>query len=201
MQGVKIAELRRWSSRSCLEHLLINIAHSETLRNMNPHYRAKTYCARVVFPDPAIPYMPITEKHLLVLELGSESLDELDIYLLSETVIIGDVQDVFGIVEGGPEPICPQLDVSPLVWRDPVRTLQHKGQLREEPDLQISQLLGYVEAEESAAVSEKPGSDGRCDPAQRGHNPPNRSNLRHGRELGPAYLPPREGYNVFQVGH
>ena len=80
--------------------------------------------------------------------------------LLLEAVIVGDVKDVLGVVEGGLEPPRPLLHATPLPGRDPFGLLPHQLQLREKTLLQIAQLLRLVEAEKGKAMVEEPGGDG-----------------------------------------
>lgn len=109
------------------------------------------------------------------------------INLVAEAAIVGDVEDVFGVVEGGPEAIGPQLDVIPLLQWDPLGMLSHQRQLRQQPGLQVAQLLGFVQAEEGGpAIVEEPRGERRCDPSHGGDRPPNRGNLRHGPDLTPS---------------
>lgn len=67
-------------------------------------------------------------------------------------MVIGDIQDVLGVVEGGAEAVCPLLQVSPPLKRDPVSLLHQQRHPWEDPGFQVPQLVGFVETEEIEAV-------------------------------------------------
>lgn len=85
------------------------------------------------------------------------------INLVLEAVVISEVQDVLDVVEGGAKPASPLLQVSRqllLLRRDPLSVLQQQRQLRENPGLEVPELLGFVEGEEGEAMVEEPWGDG-----------------------------------------